>query len=287
MAVHRVSKTTGKVVYANPNYAVLINRTLDQSIGIDPKQFYVNQSEYLEISEKLGKGETVINKLVKLDNNGETKWALASYMPTEFENEPVYLGWLYDITDRKEHEDQSEFMAYCDVLTGLPNRRMLVDRLQQSMAANKRNGIFGAVMFIDLDKFKSLNDTHGHEIGDLLLMEVGQRLSKCVREMDTIARFGGDEFVIMLSELNVDESKSKIEANTVAEKIRALLAETYILKTKKNGDQITIEHRSSSSIGVAFYNGQEINHDDVLKRADQAMYKAKERGRNMVCFFDH
>jgi diguanylate cyclase (GGDEF)-like protein/PAS domain S-box-containing protein len=286
IAVRIVSKATGKVIYANPNYANLISRTLDQAIGINPQQFYLNQHEFHEIAEKLSNRETVINKLVKLGSNGETKWALASFLPTEFENEPVYLGWLYDITDRKQLEEQAEHLAYYDALTGLPNRRMLIDRLHRSLAVNKRSGKFGAVMFIDLDKFKMLNDTHGHAFGDLLLVEVAHRLNSCVRESDSVARIGGDEFVVKLSELNADENESKIEASIVADKIRSILAEVYILKTQKNGDQITIEHRISSSIGVALFSGQEENLDEILKRADVAMYRAKERGRNLVCFFD-
>ncbi len=286
MAVRIVSKVTGEVVYANQNYANLISRTIEQSIGLDPEQFYENKHEYYEISEKLRKGEPVINKLVRLGNNGEIKWALASFMPAEFENEPVYLGWLYDITDRKQLEERAEQLAYYDVLTGLPNRRMLVDRLHRSLASNKRSGKFGAVMFIDLDKFKALNDIHGHAFGDLMLKEVAQRLNSCVRETDSIARLGGDEFVVKLSELSVDEHESKLEASIVAEKIRSTLAETYILKSQKNGDLITVEHRGSSSIGVALFSGQEDNLDEILKRADAAMYKAKERGRNLVCFFD-
>jgi diguanylate cyclase (GGDEF)-like protein len=162
---------------------------------------------------------------------------------------------------------------------------MLTDRLGQAMAANHRYGIYGAIMFMDLDKFKSLNDTHGHVAGDLLLVEVGRRISSCVREMDTVARFGGDEFVVMLSELDADKTVSSDEAIRVAEKIRACLSETYILKFQPDeGSEICIEHNCSSSIGVVVFNGHESSQEAILKRADEAMYLAKEEGRNLVRF---
>ena len=286
VAVRISSKATGKVVYANRNYGILIGLPLEQATGIDPHQFYANRQDYLDILNQLGKGESIINKLVKLDNKIEIKWALASFMLTEFENEPAYLGWLYDISERKRLEEQAQHLSSYDTLTELPNRRMLNDRLQQAMAATKRSGNYGAVMFMDLDKFKSLNDTQGHVVGDLLLIEVGRRISNCVREMDTVARFGGDEFVVMLSELDVDENQSKSEAGSVAEKIRSCLNETYFLKMQQDGVEICVKHHCSSSIGVTLFNGHEANQDVIFKQADAAMYQAKEGGRNLVCFYD-
>jgi diguanylate cyclase (GGDEF)-like protein/PAS domain S-box-containing protein len=286
IAVRIASKATGKVVYANRNYAELIGYPQEQAIGIDPQQFYANQQDYYDIAEQLGKGENVINKLVKLDSKSELKWALASFMLSEFENEPAYLAWLYDISDRKKMEEQVEHLAFYDTLTELPNRRLLNDRLQQAVYANKRSGKYGVVMFLDLDKFKPLNDTHGHVVGDLLLLEVGRRISSCVRDTDTVARFGGDEFVVMLNELDIDETQSKTESGNVAEKIRACLSETYFLKTQQEGAEICVEHHCSSSIGVTLFNGHELNHDVIFKQADAAMYKAKEGGGNLVCLYE-
>jgi len=192
-----------------------------------------------------------------------------------------------DITDRKQAEEKIQNLAFHDVLTGLPNRRLLNDRLTQAMAASKRSGHFAALMFIDLDNFKPLNDLHGHAAGDLLLQEVASRITGCVREVDTVSRFGGDEFVVLLSELDVDNDKSVAEAGIVAEKIREALADPYVLTVRQQGKaETTVTHRCTSSIGVVMFVDHEISADDILKRSDMAMYQAKEGGRNAVRFFD-
>lgn len=286
MAVRIASKATGKVLYANQNYGKLIGLPLEQAIGINPQQFYVNQQEYSDVVRQLGKGENVINKLFKLDNKKEVKWGLASFMVTDFENEPAYLGWIYDISDRKRLEDQAEYLAFHDTLTGLPNRRMLNDRLQQAMSASKRSGKYGAVMFMDLDKFKSLNDTHGHVAGDLLLLEVGRRIKGCLRETDTAARFGGDEFVVMLTELDKDKAVSEIQAAIVGKKIRAALSEPYVFTITHDGQADTmVEHRCTGSVGVTMFVDHDFGQDDIMKRADAAMFEAKKAGRNQIRFY--
>ncbi|MDO9269577.1 MAG: GGDEF domain-containing protein [Methylobacter sp.] len=165
---------------------------------------------------------------------------------------------------------------------------MLNDRLNQAMISSKRNGNYAALMMLDLDNFKPLNDVHGHPAGDLLLVEVANRLKACVREVDTVARFGGDEFVVLLSELSTDESQSTSQASMVAEKIRNVLSAHYRLiinKTIKDTD-ITVEHKCSASIGVVVFINHEISQDDILKRADDAMYQAKDAGRNLVRLYD-
>ncbi|MFZ5523864.1 MAG: diguanylate cyclase [Pseudomonadota bacterium] len=192
-----------------------------------------------------------------------------------------------DITERKLAEEKIQNLAFHDVLTGLPNRRLLNDRLIQTMAASKRSGRFAALMFIDLDNFKPLNDQHGHAAGDLLLEEVARRITGCVREVDTVSRFGGDEFVVLLSELDADNAKSVEEAGIVAEKIRIALAEPYVLTIRLQGKAgTTVTHRCTSSIGVVIFTNHEITADEILKRADMAMYHAKDGGRNAIRFFD-
>ena len=159
-----------------------------------------------------------------------------------------------DITERKLAEDKIHNLAFYDVLTGLPNRRLLNDRLLQSMAASKRSGYSGALMFIDLDNFKPLNDQYGHAAGDLLLEEVARRINSCVREVDTVSRFGGDEFVVLLNELDVDDSKSNKEAGFVAEKIHLILAEPYELTVEHDGEvETSVTHICTSSIGVVLF----------------------------------
>ncbi|MDP2031602.1 MAG: GGDEF domain-containing protein [Thiobacillus sp.] len=189
--------------------------------------------------------------------------------------------------DLRESENKIRNLAFYDALTQLPNRRLLNDRLGQAMAASKRSSCYGAVMFLDLDNFKPLNDTHGHDMGDLLLTEVAHRLTRCVREMDTIARFGGDEFVVILGKLDADKERSVVQAGIAAEKIRATLAEPYLLARKQvDGAETTVEHRCTSSIGVVLFIDHEATQEDILKWADKAMYQAKESGRNRVSFFE-
>lgn len=204
-------------------------------------------------------------------------------------NTEKLMGITEDITDRKIAEEQVRKLAFYDTLTNLPNRRLLLDHLKQAMAAGKRNNRYGAVMFLDLDNFKALNDNHGHDMGDLLLTSVAQRITLCLREMDTVARFGGDEFVVMLSDLDADEKQAIEKTGIVAEKIRVTLAEPYLLKRLQDGGgEITVEHHCTASIGVVLFNNNNNNasQEDILKWADTAMYQAKTNGRNAICFFD-
>lgn len=198
-----------------------------------------------------------------------------------------YVGTHSDITERKRAEEQVRQLAFYDTLTQLPNRRLFNDRLSQTMAANKRNGCHGALIFIDLDNFKPLNDTYGHAVGDLLLIEAADRLRACVREMDTVSRFGGDEFVVMLGQLANDRDGSQALARGIAEKIRARLSAPYCMTIESHeGGEVAIEHRCSASIGVALFIGQASTPDDILKQADMAMYQAKESGRNSIRFHE-
>ena len=192
-----------------------------------------------------------------------------------------------DVTERIREEDKIRNLAFYDALTQLPNRRLLNDRLDQAMAASKRSGRYGALLFLDLDNFKPLNDRYGHSVGDLLLVEVARRIASCVREMDTVARFGGDEFVVVLSELNENNAESIAQAEIVAQKINAVLSESYVPTVQKDGKETTtIEHHCTSSIGVAIFINHEVGAENIIKWADIAMYQAKEAGGNRVWFYD-
>ncbi|MDR3370654.1 PAS domain S-box protein [Rhodoferax sp.] len=196
-----------------------------------------------------------------------------------------YVALFSDISARKAIEDRVRQLAFFDALTDLPNRRLLTDRLSQILLANKRNGHFGAVMFLDLDNFKPLNDTYGHAFGDLLLIEVAQRLKASVREVDTVARLGGDEFVVVLSELDTTMEASKALAMTIAEKIRQSLSEVYRLARASNHNgnaRQLIEHHCTASLGVAVFDPSQTDQEIILHQADEAMYRAKEAGRNQV-----
>ena len=183
-----------------------------------------------------------------------------------------------DITARKAAEEEIRRLAFFDPLTGLPNRRLLMDRLQQALASSARSRRCGALMFIDLDHFKTLNDTLGHDKGDRLLQQVAQRLAGCVREGDTVARLGGDEFVVMLEGLSADSEEAATRAEHVGEKILAALRQAYLL----DGHEI----RSTPSVGVTLFLGHQTPIEELLKQADLAMYQSKAAGRNSLHFFD-
>jgi diguanylate cyclase (GGDEF)-like protein/PAS domain S-box-containing protein len=198
-----------------------------------------------------------------------------------------FHGITREITKRKAMQDQIRQLAFYDALTQLPNRRLLIDRLNETLVASKRTGHHAALMFVDLDNFKPLNDEYGHFVGDLLLIEAANRLKNCVREMDTVARFGGDEFVVMLGELPTDHERSIVDARGVAEKIRIRLSDAYQLNIAPEGEaENIVEHHCSASIGVIVFTAHEASPDDVLKSADIAMYQAKEAGRNTIRFYE-
>jgi len=173
---------------------------------------------------------------------------------------------------RQQAENEIRQMAFYDHLTQLPNRRLLMDRLAQLQAVSLRHGRHSALLFLDLDGFKQLNDTHGHDQGDRLLQEVANRLKAGVREEDTVARLGGDEFVVMLSELGSEAAEAAAQAEAVASKLRTSLSQDYLMGV--------LRHRCSASIGITLFGQGPEPLDDILKRADRAMYDAKSEGRN-------
>ncbi len=191
----------------------------------------------------------------------------------------TYIVLSHDITERRNADDEIRQLAFYDVLTKLPNRRLLMDRLQTALAFSARTRHFGALLFLDMDRFKTINDTLGHDHGDIMLQQVALRIQSCLREADTVARLGGDEYVVILHDLDANAAIATRKSARVAEKIRLALAAPYQLNDH--------ERYSSPSIGVCMYLGNEVEAEELLKGADVAMYKAKDDGRNLVRFFDH
>ncbi len=189
-----------------------------------------------------------------------------------------YVATFSDISEKKQAEEIIHNLAFYDPLTDLPNRRLMRDRLQQALVGSARNRNHGAILFIDLDNFKELNDTKGHHVGDLLLIEIATRMQASVRGGDTVARLGGDEFLVILDELSVVAEEAAVQAETIAEKIRAAISQPFDLQGH--------EYHSSSSIGISLFLNHEFTVDELLKRSDTAMYQAKQSGRNAIRFFD-
>jgi len=271
----------GRIQYANDNFerdfgwsqADLIGHTALE-VGLWP-----DEASRIAFADAMRNQVRVVDyETVWLHKNGQRRNISISGEIIELDGQPCILAYTTDITQRKLAEEQIQSLAFYDPLTMLPNRRLLMDRLEQALAASTRHQRKAALLFIDLDNFKTLNDTHGHDKGDMLLRLVAERLSTCIRDGDTVARLGGDEFVVMLEDLNENPLDAANQAETVAEKILATLNQDYQLSG--------LLHLSTPSIGVTLFGGQQESIEEPLKRADLAMYQAKAAGRNTIRFFD-
>lgn len=206
------------------------------------------------------------------------KWLNISAVRNDVDEITHFVAISMDMTERNLAEEKINRLAFFDTLTDLPNRRLLVDRLEQAMAYSFRTCFYGAIFFMDLDNFKIINDTKGHDAGDILLIEVAARLKSCVRENDTVARLGGDEFVVILQDLSSTLEAAARQAENVAKKIVASLNYTYHLSG--------YEHHCSVSIGVCMFQGRDLGTEELLKQADTAMYQAKSASGNGIRFFE-
>jgi diguanylate cyclase (GGDEF)-like protein/PAS domain S-box-containing protein len=286
---------TGKAFYS-PRYKAMlgfaedeIGDTADEWSGRihpdDAPGVFAALQPYME-----GKPGSASVEFRMLRKDGSWMWTMGRGLVVErdAEGKPLrMIGTNSDISNRKQAEAVVSQLAFHDPLTQLPNRRLFMDRLSQAMSTSKRSGNYGALMVLDLDNFKPLNDANGHHAGDLLLIEVARRLMECVREVDTVARVGGDEFVVMIGELDSEKAESTRLAGEVAEKIRANLGKPYQITLSEEGQEGTaLEHRCSASIGVALFLGFEPSQAKVMKLADSAMYRAKDAGRDVVRFSD-
>jgi len=280
----------GIITDVNKQMELLTGCTRDELIGAPFKNSFTDPVRAEDaIMLALTKRKVTNYELTARDRDG--KETVVSYNATTFYDRDRRLQGVFaaarDITERKLAEKQILELALHDSLTGLPNRLLLTERLGLIMAASKRHKRYSALMFMDLDNFKPINDSHGHFVGDLLLVEVARRITSCIREVDIVSRFGGDEFVVILSELGVDKTESTAQSRILAEKLRSLLDKPYVLTYKQEGKtEVTVEHRCTTSIGVVLFNDHEGSQDDILKWADSAMYEAKEAGGNLIRYYD-
>ena len=281
-----------------------------------------NDPQLLEVTALGGRDKTnrdnyrltpdELSKVLATHSIKLSSWLIADFLQPTFsdgyrKSTMVYLGSLllmfglliatsFKLLRKEEHLRHSAELgremlltevskaALYDSLTKLPNRYLFDKQLKQSIAASKHTGRHGTMLFLDLDNFKPVNDTYGHVVGDLLLVKAAKRLRNCVRDSDTVSRFGGDEFVVLLNNTIIDDVISKPQVKIIAEKIRSSLSEVYVITIKNEGkSDTTVKHHCTVSIGIAFFNGHD-SYDDILKRADAAMYKAKNEGCNQIRF---
>lgn len=201
-------------------------------------------------------------------------WTTITAVRSEQGQVTHYVATMNDISERKLQEEQIRNIAFYDALTALPNRRLLLERLQRAQTLARRNNLHGALLFVDVDNFKKINDEHGHHAGDLLLQQIGARLSRVVRESDTVARLGGDEFVLVLEHLSADPAQARTEARQIAAKALVAMSRPY--------DLDGLIYQSSGSIGITLFNAEEVDLDVLMRQADEAMYQAKHAGKNTI-----
>ena len=279
-----------RYLYANKKTCDLFGVALGELIGHEDHEFFDEKtaknirkvdSEVIEYARKVTLEETNTDK-----QTGISTTYLSTKMPLSNDDGSIYAlcGISTDITERKKTEELIKELAFHDALTHLPNRRMFDERFTFLLAHAKRSHQWGALLVIDLDNFKPLNDAFGHKAGDLLLTDVAARLNACVRQSDIVARFGGDEFIVALSDLGKDEEGAKVEAMKVASKILFHVRAPYVLLLDEEGNDKMITHECTASIGVTLFGYDKQNKEHIFSEADKAMYCAKQKGRNCIEF---
>jgi len=278
-----ITDASGVIIKVNKAFTETTGYSAEEAIGQTPrllKSGRHNADFYRAMWESIQRTGSWAGEIWDQRKNGEIypKWLTISAVKENGGIVTNYVGTHADITERKAAEEKIQNLAFYDPLTGLPNRQLLMDRLQRALASSARSMKMGALLFIDLDNFKTLNDTLGHDVGDLLLKQVAQRLRACIREEDTVARLGGDEFVVMLEDLSEQPLEAAAQTELISKKIIATFNQPYQLAAH--------EYHSTPSVGATLFAGHRRTVDDLLKQADIAMYQAKKSGRNALRFFD-
>lgn len=260
--------------------------------GMDEKEPLPSAAKFVTMVHPLDRQAFLANARAGVENgeawnqeyriilrDGATKWLQINAKAEPLEDGVIWHGYVSDITLRKQTETEIEKLAFFDPLTGLPNRRMFIDRMTRAVAGCREKRHSGALLFIDLDNFKTLNDTRGHDVGDAYLVQVAQRLRDCVGRHDTVARIGGDEFVVILQDAGSDAATATRTAILAGNRMLSALREDYPLGG--------FSHRSSASIGIVVFDSENVSADEIFKRADIAMYQVKAAGRNGLALYDH
>ncbi len=282
------------ILRVNRAFTEITGYSADEAVGRTPHMLSSGRHDaefYIAMWDSLARTGNWQGEIWNRRKNGEVfpEWLSITAVRGAQGEITNYVGTFADITERKAAENEIAQLAFYDQLTGLPNRRLLLDRLRHALAGSVRSNRSGALLFLDLDNFKTLNDTLGHDVGDQLLREAATRLSSCVRQSDTVARLGGDEFVIVLEDLEGpgEHHPAATQAEALAIKVQGLLNQPYLLDVAAYGDTINRRsHQCSSSVGIALFDGEPMSAEELMKRADTAMYQAKEAGRNALRFFD-
>lgn len=279
-----ITDRAGRIEWANPAFCQLTGYQMSEVLGHRHMELVKSgkqdDSFYRELWKTVLAGQVWHGELVNRRKSGMLYDEEMTITPLPDARGEIrhFVCVKQDISARRMAEGRIRNLAFYDHLTGLPNRRLLMDRLGKALSHGARLGRWGALMFIDLDNFKDLNDTRGHDVGDRLLKLVAQRLQACIRDGDSVARLGGDEFVVMLEDLSDSELDAAEQAESIGEKVLAALNQPYQLDAH--------QYHTSSSIGIILFRDQHAGIDDLMKQADIAMYQAKSAGRNALRFFD-
>ena len=280
-----VTDAERRILQVNKAFSKLTGYDTEEAIGQTPSMLKSGRQDaafYAEMWRQLSDKGHWQGEIWNRRKNGDVfpEWLTINGVRDSHGKLTHFVSTFSDISNLKVAESEIHHLAFYDPLTTLPNRRLLLNRLDKACSTSQRSGQYGALLIIDLDNFKTLNDTLGHDVGDHLLVEVASRLAECVRVGDTAARLGGDEFVVMLENLGGDQESASVQAEIVAEKIRFELARPYLLDND-------LEYFRSASIGISLFRGHDKSVDVLLKQADIALYKAKDAGRNAIRFFDN